>query len=92
MENNVEMLEKQENTDVVEVVITVDDIRKAKERLEKYKKGKSSLETRIVANEQWWKLRQWDYIKENEDKTYNYNHSDKDPFEVATPWLWNCVV
>ena len=86
------MLETQENTDVAEVVITVDDIRKAKERLEKYKKGKSSLETRIVANEQWWKLRQWDYIKENEDKTYNYNHSDKDPFEVATPWLWNCVV
>ena len=73
-------------------IITVDDIRLAKERLEKYKKGKHSLERRIIANEQWWKLRQWDYIKEKDDKSYNYNHSEKDPFEVATPWLWNCII
>lgn len=36
----------------------------AMDTLRRYKAGKANLDRRIVENEQWWKLRHWDYIKE----------------------------
>ena len=56
------------------------EVREASETLRKYKKGKTTLEKKIIANEQFWKLRQWNYIGEN----------DKD-FKPATAWLWSCI-
>lgn len=35
----------------------------AMELLRRYKAGKANLDRRIVENEQWWKLRHWDYME-----------------------------
>lgn len=59
--------------------ITDKEVSKAAEILRKYKEGKAHLEQKIIANEQFWKLRQW--------KLYD----TKDKFAPATAWLWNCI-
>lgn len=58
------------------------EIAKALDTLKKYKAGKHKLEQKIIANEEFWKQRQWKYIgdKDNEDR-----------FEPATPWLFSCI-
>lgn len=53
---------------------------RASEILRKYKEGKANLEQKIIANEEFWKLRQW-----------NYMHDGKDDFKPATAWLWSCI-
>lgn len=55
-------------------------VRKASEILRKYKEGKARLEQKIIANEEFWKLRQW-----------NYMNDSKDDFKPATAWLWSCI-
>ena len=60
--------------------IDADAVRKASEILRKYKEGKARLEQKIIANEEFWKLRQW-----------NYMNDGKDDFKPATAWLWSCV-
>lgn len=55
-------------------------VRKASETLRKYKEGKARLEQKIIANEEFWKLRQWNYM----------NDGTKD-FKPATAWLWSCI-
>lgn len=55
-------------------------VTRASEILRKYKQGKARLEQKIIANEEFWKLRQWKYIsKANSD------------FEPATAWLWSSI-
>lgn len=41
-----------------------DEIIKAMDTLRRYKAGKANLDRRIVENEQWWKLRHWDYMEQ----------------------------
>lgn len=53
---------------------------KASEMLRKYKEGKARLEQKIIANEQFWKLRQW-----------NYMNDGSNDFKPATAWLWSCI-
>ena len=53
---------------------------RATEILQKYKKGKALLEQKIIKNEEFWKLRQWNYM----------NESGID-FQPATAWLWSCI-
>ena len=55
-------------------------VTRASEILRKYKEGKARLEQKIIANEEFWKLRQWNYMK----------NSGND-FEPATAWLWSCI-
>ena len=55
-------------------------VTQASEILRKYKEGKARLEQKIIANEQFWKLRQW-----------NYMNNGTDDFEPATAWLWSCI-
>lgn len=60
--------------------IGVEEIRRATEILRKYKEGKEILEKKIIANEEFWKLRQWNYMKD-----------DNKDFKPATAWLWSCI-
>ena len=61
-------------------VIGEEQIRKASEILKKYKEGKANLETKIINDEQYWKLRHWD------------DHHDKgDDYKPSTSWLWSCI-
>lgn len=62
--------------------VGANEISKANSILAKYKSGKANLESKIVANEDEWKLRAWRGIgKEN-----------KDTVEKNSAWLWNCIV
>ena len=56
------------------------ELRKASETLRKYKEGKARLEQKIIANEEFWKLRQW-----------NYMNDGTGDFKPATAWLWSCI-
>lgn len=56
------------------------EVIKASEILRKYKEGKARLEQKIIANEEFWKLRQW-----------NYMNDGKKDFKPATAWLWSCI-
>lgn len=60
----------------------IDDkvVTRATEILRKYKEGKARLEQKIIANEEFWKLRQW-----------NYMNNGKKGDEPATAWLWSCI-
>ena len=60
--------------------ITEEEVRKASQILQKYKDGKKRLEDKIIANEEFWKLRQW-----------NYMNDGKKDFKPATAWLWSCI-
>jgi hypothetical protein len=60
--------------------ITEEEVRKASQILQKYKDGKKRLEDKIIANEEFWKLRQWNYIQDG-----------KADFKPATAWLWSCI-
>lgn len=55
-------------------------VTKASDILRKYKEGKARLEKKIIANEEFWKLRQW-----------NYMNDGTDDFKPATAWLWSCI-
>ena len=60
--------------------IGAEEVRKASEILRKYKQGKARLEQKIIANEEFWKLRQW-----------NYMNDGKDDFKPSSAWLWSCI-
>jgi hypothetical protein len=83
-EQEIAMLERNEQYKQMQAkmkpVIGVKEIRKASETLRKYKEGKARLEAKIVANEEFWKLRQW-----------NYMNDGKNDFKPATAWLWSCI-
>ena len=61
----------------------VDEIRikEGEALLDKYKQGKALLDKRVVANEEWYKLRHWEQLRlkqENQPRT-------------ASAWLFNSV-
>ena len=61
-------------------VIGKKQIAEANVILNKYKEGKANLEKRIVDNEQWYKLRHWECMR---DKT--------DEVQPTSAWLFNCI-
>lgn len=63
--------------------ITDKSIMQASTILQTYKRGKANLEVRHIANEQWWKLRQWDMINQN---------APEDSNKPASGWLFNCII
>ncbi len=63
--------------------ITEKSIMQASAILQTYKRGKVNLENRHIANEQWWKLRQWEMINQN---------APEDSNKPASGWLFNCII
>lgn len=59
--------------------ITKDDIDKASELLNKYKEGKTNFESRIIDNEQWFKMR------------HSANGQGAGGEEFASAWLFNSI-
>ena len=51
-----------------------------------YKKGKASVDRRIINAQDWWKLRNWQQIV-NERGTQGATE-----IKSATAWLWNCII
>ena len=57
------------------------EVQKAYVTLQKYKEGKANLEKRIVDNEQWYKLRPWECMR----------NSDTSNVQPTSAWLFNCI-
>lgn len=58
------------------------EIALAAQVLREYKEAKSSLESRIVEDEQWWKLRHWDTFSKEDKKEGNRS---------VSAWLFNTL-
>ena len=56
------------------------EVKKAYQTLLEYKKGKTNLEQRIVDNEQWYKLRHWECMRDT-----------KKDVQPTSAWLFNCI-
>ena len=71
----IKKIDKKKNIDN----IGSDEVEKALEVLKKYKEGKSVLESRIVENEQWFRMRHWDTLNGSKGN------------ENASAWLFNSI-
>ena len=65
---------------VLSQVIGREQIHAANLTLQKYKEGKANLERRIIDNEQWYKMRHWECMR---DKTQEV--------EPTSGWLFNAI-
>ena len=63
------------------------EIAAAYDTLQKYKEGKANLETRLVQNQQWYKLRQWECMR----KANSEGQHHKDQVEPSSAWLLNSI-
>ena len=61
-------------------VIGKEQIQKASLTLQKYKEGKANLEKRIVDNEQWYKIRHWECMRDKAQAV-----------QPTSAWLFNCI-
>ncbi len=61
-------------------------VQKATQILQKYKEGKANLESRIIENEQWYKLRHWECMR-----TKNRGKNPSSQVEPNSGWLFNCI-
>ena len=61
-------------------VIGREQVQAANQTLQKYKEGKANLERRIVDNEQWYKLRHWECLRDK-----------KQDIQPTSAWLFNCI-
>ena len=64
----------------LEQVIGEKQIKDAYYTLQRYKQGKANLEKRIVDNEQWYKLRHWECMRDK-----------KQEVQPTSAWLFNCI-
>ena len=61
-------------------VIGREQVQAANQTMMKYKEGKANLEKRIVDNEQWYKLRHWECMRDKEQEV-----------QPTSAWLFNCI-
>ena len=67
---------------VLEHRIGEEQVKAASQILQKYKQGKANLEQRIVDNEQWYKLRHWECMREKKTRQV----------QPTSAWLVNCIL
>lgn len=65
---------------VIAQVIGKEQVQKANQTLLKYTEGKTNLDRRIVENEQWYKLRHWECLRDKNNEV-----------QPASAWLFNCI-
>lgn len=68
---------------VIERPMTEDRVSKLTGILQKYKEGKANLDARIIANEEWWKGRNWEQIRRSKEK--------KTEIEPASAYMFNAL-
>lgn len=66
-------------------IIGEDEIKKASGILQKYKEQKRVLDQRIVNNEEWWKLRNWEQIEKN-------RLTNENDIKPNSAWLFNSIM
>ena len=70
-----------ENTPV-RISIGPEQLREAVQTLRKYKEGKTNLEQRVIDNEEWYRLRHWECLRQG---------SKKQQVEPVSAWLLNSI-
>lgn len=70
--------------DLMEKKIGKQQITEAYRTLLEYKQGKSNLEKNIIENQQWYKLRQWEYMRRN-------TKAGQNQVEPTSAWLFNTI-
>lgn len=65
---------------VIAQVIGKEQVQKANQTLLKYTEGKTNLDRRIVENEQWYKLRHWECLRDKNNEV-----------QPTSAWLFNCI-
>lgn len=60
----------EENTEPIKPAIGREEIRKAREILNKYQSDRAEIDTRIAENQSWWRLRDWTVIKKGKNEKY----------------------
>ncbi len=60
-----------------------EQIQKARLTLQKYKAGKANLEQKVIENEQWYKLRNWECMRKQGE--------EEEQVEPASAWMFNSV-
>ncbi len=65
-------------------VIGKEQVREAYQVLQAYKAGKANLEQRIIQNEQWYKLRHWEYLRTKDKES-------AEQVEPVSAWLFNSI-
>lgn len=68
---------------VLDEIIGRQQVLEATQTLQKYKQGKANLESRVISNEQWWKL------QNDEDARQRLRPGDVQ--ETKSAWLWNVI-
>ena len=68
-----------------ETVIGENEVKKAMEILQSYKECKANLESRIIENEEWYKMQHWEAIR-------NKSGKKKEKVEPASAWLFNTII
>jgi hypothetical protein len=63
------------------------DIEEAARILQEYKQGKAALEERVVADEMWYELRHWEYLRRRRRKS----HPDEVHPDPTSGWLVNAL-
>lgn len=66
--------------------ITEDDIHEAITTLQRYKSGKAQLEQRVISDELFWELRQWEAIGAHEQREESSN-----PVRSTSAWLFHSI-
>ena len=61
-------------------VIGREQVQAANQTMMRYKEGKANLETKIVENEQWYKLRHWECLRDQ-----------KQEIQPTSAWLFNSI-
>ena len=87
VENSAEVSAQEVTPDGTVVPATVIDknvLRRTNKILQEYKEGKRSLEQRLIAHEQFWKMRQWQSGVGDAQAPTGYN-------VYSTPWLHTCL-
>ena len=57
-----------------------EQVQKATQTLRKYKEGKANLESKIIENEQWYKMRHWEQMRDK-----------KDDVQPSSAYLFNAI-
>jgi hypothetical protein len=57
-----------------------EQVQKAMSTLNRYREGKMNLENKIKANEQWYKMRHWEQMRDKEQEV-----------QPTSGWLFNCI-
>lgn len=68
-------------------IIGKEEVQKATGILQEYKQGKANLETRIIEDEQWWKLNHWQALKHR--GTVELRKVSPEP---TSAWLFNAIL